>query len=189
MEAWGALDLDTNLRRAYSDCALFAKRSGYDKLSLEEFSRNSFNLKDDFPEVGCKGADVKTIVLWLESLLQLSRFIFHSLISTEYCLIAQPLSRSLSLFPSIFLFGSLCRSLSPLLLSFTVSRSFVLALHWLKAYLVIKLPMFVCTLYELRPMHLIGSRKCILAMLGVSCMCCSAQIVVHHVLCYFRNVL
>lgn len=69
--AFGRGLVQDNYNNAFESAARFAKVKGYDKLSLTEFSRSNLGLElGEYPEVSCKGADVKTLIFWVESKLQ-----------------------------------------------------------------------------------------------------------------------
>lgn len=69
--AFGRGLVQDNYNNAFESAARFAKEKGYDKLSLTEFSRSNLGLElGEYPEISCKGADVKTLIFWVESKLQ-----------------------------------------------------------------------------------------------------------------------
>ena len=59
-----------NLINAYAACDTWSRENNRGGLGIEEFSAESLNIEATrFPECNCKGADVKTICLWLEACL------------------------------------------------------------------------------------------------------------------------
>lgn len=67
---WGAGDIQSRFDVGFAAAREFARRKGYDAISLDEFSKSTLGLEDPYPEINCKGADVKTLIFWLAFLLQ-----------------------------------------------------------------------------------------------------------------------
>ena len=65
---WTASSRSENLLIAYLWCDTWSRENGRGGLGIEEFPSDTLNLEASaFPEMNCKGADVKTICLWLET--------------------------------------------------------------------------------------------------------------------------
>ena len=69
--AFGRDRLQANYDNAFASATRFAKEKGYDALSITEFSRSNLGLElGEYPEISCKGADVKTLMFWIASKMQ-----------------------------------------------------------------------------------------------------------------------
>ena len=64
-----------NLINAYASCDTWSRENNRGGLGIEEFSADTLNLESKvFPEMNCKGADVKTICLWLATCSKLKLY-------------------------------------------------------------------------------------------------------------------
>jgi hypothetical protein len=83
--AFGRGLLQDNYDNAFESAARFAKEKGYGALSITEFSRSNLGLElGCYPEISCKGADVKTLIFWMESKLQVNSEFSFQKIQTRY---------------------------------------------------------------------------------------------------------
>jgi hypothetical protein len=64
---WGMGNIQDRWDCAYDSACEFIKRASREKLSIDEFNSASMSVADGYPEMNAKGADIKSLCLWLAS--------------------------------------------------------------------------------------------------------------------------